>query len=66
MKRQTSKSTFYQSFLFCQPLDWLQLHLEHRSLLWQCTKKLINNWHWTKVTQAHSMCWISCSTEYTV
>ena len=27
---ETSKSTFYQSFLFCQPLVWLQLHLDFR------------------------------------
>jgi len=33
MKMETSKSTFYQSFLLCQPLDWLQLQLEHHSLL---------------------------------
>jgi len=31
MKMETSKSTFYQSVSFRQTLNWLQLHLEHRT-----------------------------------
>jgi len=43
MKMETSKNTFYQSFLLCQTLDWLQLHLDHCSLLWQWAKR--NTWY---------------------
>jgi len=43
MKIETSKSTFYQSFLFCQPLDWLQLHLDFSRPTWQFVMTMNKN-----------------------